>query len=287
MDRDLRKLERLAATGDQDAADKLARERDRAFPPVPMTPTEEVVAVYLGDQRRSEEATLDVSYNELSYTLNTFHFVTNMLVYSEDLQNQYDLWVEENDDDHRHHLWDMEHFVESLPDAAGIYGDGEPFVVNTYNHESAIDEVLQYIYWEDDNGAHVMLQFHRGGDVRGNYSPPTAFDLDENHELGLLDNARGLIDCSNEECGETVVSQDNREYLNRTRWYSDDAYNWYGDGDEPNLKDLEIVELEDDPLAGGDITSFRPDEDLIIVVDGEPRCPVCRTGTLCAVPFGY
>lgn len=42
---------------------------------------------------------------------------------------------------------------------------------NTYNYETYLDNVLQYVEWRDDNGTtYVALSTHNGADVRGGYS---------------------------------------------------------------------------------------------------------------------
>lgn len=44
-------------------------------------------------------------------------------------------------------LQSAQDFVALLGSARGIYGDGEPFVVNTYNGEDLLSQVLQYVYF--------------------------------------------------------------------------------------------------------------------------------------------
>jgi len=132
-----------------------------------------------------------------------------------------------------HYLEDMRDFVEWLRlmgcKVSGIYGDGEPFVENTYNHESSVDQTLQYLYmtvedvperWTEEHDLFdttlVLLQIHNGADVRGGYTSPRAFYDVDNHILMVSD---GGIYCA-----------DNAEHS----WYTDDGYHWY-----PNLtKDI-------------------------------------------------
>ena len=53
----------------------------------------------------------------------------------------------------------------------GITGD-EYTYDNSYNYESTIDNTIQYSYNKNDicNTKIFAIQFHQGGDVRGNYS---------------------------------------------------------------------------------------------------------------------
>jgi hypothetical protein len=294
MDEELRRLERLAASGDPDVVARLESLRQRIAPvPKPMTPTEEALSYYFGDQRLKPDATLEFRWG-LSYTLNTFHFMNSTLTYNEALDDQFREWVEENELEERHHLANMEQFVEEVfPEAGGIYGEGKPMTVNTYNHETALNDILQFVYWEDDDGGHALIQVHRGGDARGNYSGPTAFDTNEHSELAFFDVSRGVIYCSNEECGDTIEwgtdpgTGMRRTSLEATQWHTDDAYRWYSDvgGNAPNLDQLEIVNLDpednDDMPPDFDPTTYREEDEIIIAIaDDKAYCPVCRTGFL-------
>lgn len=273
--------------GDPEAQERLRIWRSRSQQPDPMTPTQEAIAPYLGDGRLDNETTLDWDYG-INFTINTFHFICATLEYDEDLQNQYDNWIEENDLQEQYPIVTMERFVqEEYPEAGGIYGEGEPFLVNTYNHENCLDTVMQYYFWEDEGTEYVLVQFHLGGDVRGNYSDPVAFKLSENFELGFLDTSRGYIVCSNDECGVTVEwthEGEDRSYFEPTRWYTDDCYHWYGERDQPQLNDLPTHQLSDD-----DLESYAPDfpeEHTIFVRSSEEAvCPICREGILQPVPY--
>jgi len=82
----------------------------------------------------------------------------------------------------------MERFAEAVDESrfgieAGWNADPH-MTVNTYNHESWLDSVLQYVVfsWEGDD--YVLLQYHGGCDVRGGYTAPRAFRLlDDRYDL--------------------------------------------------------------------------------------------------------
>lgn len=62
------------------------------------------------------------------------------------------------------------------------------FTCNTYNHDSLLDETLQYcvIYWRDET--YILLQTHNGCDVRGGYSSPRAYSISDYEGIySLLD----------------------------------------------------------------------------------------------------
>jgi len=145
-------------------------------------------------------------------TVNVYHFLKDRLEYNPELDARYREYVER--ESLRHDLPSAESFVNRLEGAAGIYGDGEPLTVNTYNGEDLLSQILQYVYWSDDDGAHVMLQIHGGCDARGGYTTPVAFDVADYDGTSILDNARASIYC--DDCGK--------------HWGTDDSCHWYPDG---------------------------------------------------------
>lgn len=117
-----------------------------------------------------------------------------------------------------------EQFAKSL-DGKGIYGDDSgPATINTYNNECLLSDILQYVYWEDENkDAHILLQIHNGGDVRRNYPPPKAYDIVGDITC-IFDNARGVIFCN--DCN--------------LAWYTENAHDWnQDDSDGENLRDYQ------------------------------------------------
>ena len=82
--------------------------------------------------------------------------------------------------------------------ATGLYHEGKPYVVNTYNHDgSVLDQIIQYLLFGVETLC-ALIQVHGGCDVRGGYSAPKAFMIDE----GLLFDTDGSIFCDNKTCRE-------------------------------------------------------------------------------------
>lgn len=172
-------------------------------------------------------------------------------------------------------------FAESL-EGTGIYGDGGPIVVNTSNNEDLLSAILQYVYWQDERGVHVLLQKHGGGDSRGNYPPPDAYDCEDHDETAIFDNARGTIYCNDPECDKW--------------WDTDDGYHWRCDStDQQNLESYDASEERPEyhpkpnPLQRNLFNNF-PDEEQkdsgIVWVDDDqqPHCPFCG-GILNKAPY--
>ena len=174
----------------------------------------------------------------------------------------------------------------------GIYGEGEPVCVNTYNHESLLDQVLQFVLFSGEYGEFVVLQIHGGCDVRGGYTKPRVFTFGNTSELDILDNARGGIHCTGEghlpsalklkEAQEKQVKIPGIDVEdidfdghNDHHWYTDDAYHWYyqgscGFGAGTQLEKYEAVNLDDEEEAE---TPWEPGK--LFIKDGVGYCPHC------------
>lgn len=146
-------------------------------------------------------------------TVNVYHFLKERLEYNETLDEQYRAFVE------RENLYldlqSAESFGNTLDNPRGIYGDDSgPLTVNTYNGEDTLSQIIQYVYWTDDDGAHVMLQIHGGCDARGGYTSPVAFDVADYDGTSIFDNVRASIYC--DDCGK--------------HWDTDNGCSWHPEG---------------------------------------------------------
>lgn len=132
----------------------------------------------------------------------------------------------------------------------GLYGDGDPFVVNTYNGPDLLSQTLQYVFLEAAGTQMVLLSIHGGCDVRGGYGRPRFFEL--NSECAIFDNARAFL-----------TSADG---LGSTCWYTDDAgYTWHSDA--PGLAALGEYAASTNP-------DERGQEIIYVDDDGRGHCPV-------------
>jgi hypothetical protein len=203
-------------------------------------------------------------------TLSTFHFLNDRLDFDPELQAEFDAFSEAEDD------WGLP-AMEGFATAAGW----SFLTVNTYNHESALDQVIQYTQCSTEGedacyyGDVVILQVHGGCDVRGGYTDPKVFRVTGDGEVGLLDDADVNIWCD----GSTVTApqvetlpafDDTPPVEIRHEWYSDDAgYHWYGHegyGDRNETRDYSLSYGSTDP-------EIQFDD------DGNALCPCCATPT--------
>lgn len=165
---------------------------------------------------------------ELSLTHSVYHWLAAKLTFNQDLDDLFNWWIKHAQaDKDTPWLATAEEFVgwlgknecpcqkSELPngrpcdecqrreefiggDVGGIYGDGDPVVINTYNGEDLLSQTIQYVYFEvEGQGGYVLLQIHGGCDARGGYTKPRAFEVNE--ELGIMDNARAYLSCAGQE----------------------------------------------------------------------------------------
>lgn len=207
----------------------------------------------------------------LEVTHNVYHWLNERLDFSPTWQARFDAFVESKGEDDRS-SWPllMEEFFDDLREkgheVCGIYGEGGPLTVNTYNHTSLLSQTIQFTYATVDGDGVILLQIHGGADVRGGYTAPKAFTENGSYgELGIFDDHRGRIVCP--EC--------------RTCWYTNDGYNWYFDGSAAgkSLNAYKVVKHGDEC---GDVDEVTTPLKGIVYVDenGGGHCPLCAKGVL-------
>jgi len=189
------------------------------------------------DFEKENATTLSFRYG-IELTHNVYHWLKGRLEYSEEFDQLFEQWAKENSKD-----TSWFELMETFPgylideysfDVTGIYGEGEPVTVNTYNHQSLLSQVLQFKYSECSEGAFVILQIHGGADVRGGYTKPVVFECPDNMtELAIFDDQRGTISC--DKC--------------EANWSTGDGYHFYADGAcgvgaGKELQEYEVFDLD-------------------------------------------
>jgi hypothetical protein len=108
---------------------------------------------------------------------------------------------------------DVEDFLKAVDADKDGYACGG---ANTYNYDNILSGVLQYDIFEVDGETYIALQIHGGCDVRGGYTAPQVFTLNEPDYFSMAQTDITAW-CG---CGD---------------WSSDDAgYHWYFDGCSPS-----------------------------------------------------
>jgi len=150
---------------------------------------------------------------EISVTHNVYHWLAERVDYDPCKTRALHKFAKRADMQDETWLGAMKAWAESNPGWAGIYGDGKPFIVNTYNGEDMLSQTLQYLFFHsaDEDHDYIALQIHGGCDVRGGYTAPRVFRCSI-EEYSILDNARAVISDGD------------------THWTTDDGCHWYHEG---------------------------------------------------------
>ena len=208
---------------------------------------------------------------DIVVTLSVYHWLNDRLEYNPELDKQYREFCKREESYLEYQSADI--FAQSI-DGKGIYGDDSgPLTINTYNGENLLSQILQYVYWTDDDGdSHVLLQIHGGCDVRGGYTDPVAFDVADYAGTSIFDNAKATIFC--DDCGKY--------------WDADNDCHWAPDGcyeqDYTNLEDYPATDERPeypDPVNPNQFTLFdderkTPDVGVVWVDDDRNgHCPHC------------
>lgn len=183
----------------------------------------------------------------IEFTRSLYHYLLERLSYNAELTKSFRDFMKDKDDCDFVGMEDFCRFYE--------FNFGTE---NTYNHESNLDQVLQYTAFgrSPDLFDHVLLQIHGGCDVRGGYTSAVAFDL--KGEIGLYDSAYGLIRCPH--C--------------KTYWQTDDNYHWYREGACGLGAKTQLERYNAESGSEG------KEGILVVTEDGNAFCPACGLGIL-------
>ena len=147
----------------------------------------------------------------VTISISTYHYLTHNLEIteiSEALNKMFKKYMLKSDNGY---FYDMEDFAKEYT---------ANNTCNTYNFENLLDQTLQFVTFEYDDEAYIILQVHGGCDVRGGYTEPQIFkivDIDYFY-IHMFDANVSTID-------------------NKYQWYSDDCgYNWYSSNREHELQ---------------------------------------------------
>lgn len=234
------------------------------------------------DFTREGGVTLDFSHG-IEFTVNLYHWIQENLSYDAKMQRRLNTFAKRQDQQDNPWMQTVEEFVDSLKKKAekndtrfgGIYGEGDPVDFNSYNGECNLSQTIQGVYWEDEEGDHVLLQVHNGADVRGGYTAPRAFTCTS--ELSVFNFARGRICCTGDARNTVQTEIPGTETGEcKAAWDTDDSYHWYAsDGKGEDLNKFEIVkENDEDPEDKETPHGWRPGI-LYVRADGAGLCPHC------------
>ena len=116
------------------------------------------------------------------FTLNAYLYLKERLAYLPEVHERFSEWVAEQEAANPYSKVARYPLVAAETYVVEVLGvpERDVTVVNTYDApDSFLDDILQYVQWTDaDTGqTFVLLQRHRGGDIRGNYSDAVPFEV--------------------------------------------------------------------------------------------------------------
>ena len=172
------------------------------------------------DFRRREPLSVEVwSDNEVCFNLDIFHYLTAFLdtdENTEELERRFRGYLERNNEYASYGTTNK--FIEEINDA------GECHSFNSYNGESMLSQVIQGIWfvykpdgYNDDLfhglNTYLALRIHNGADVRGGYTRPIFFKVEEPSYMIMAEsNINASCEC--------------------LQAYTDDIYHWYSDDNQ-------------------------------------------------------
>ena len=123
-----------------------------------------------------------VTYNkEYDYhSLDTFQFLYNALNVDSDtdeLNKLFDEFINREENKDECYLTNMYDFVSDLLEMEYDKID------NTYNFNETLTQDFQFGIFEYNNNEYVILQIHNGCDVRGGYTKPYIFKIDDGSDI--------------------------------------------------------------------------------------------------------
>lgn len=164
-------------------------------------------------------ASLDVRWNRADeafrpeVTINVYHWLAEKVTFAPKLDAIYQAFAEpRREEDSEFAI--MEEFVEFLG-ASGLYGDGDPMTVNTYNGNCLLSQTLQFIYFTHQDESYILLQVHGGCDVRGGYTNARVFKANDD-----------VLDFSD----ATIFADGEGAFNDLPYWTTDDGWHFYYEG---------------------------------------------------------
>lgn len=210
-------------------------------------------------------------YTEIDYTVSLFWWLRDNVHYEHDKTLKYWKWCDKHG--YGRDLEGMNMYLDKLERKnAKLRAKGrdnkygrvydsyqDPYITNTYNEETNLSQVMQYLNFDIHGGEeYALISIHGGADVRGGYTDCRFFTVTEEYGLHRLN--EGTIYCDNGDCG--------------TRWFYDGSC-WAGeDYPSKSLEEYDTISIDDVEVG------VEYDDTIIIDSDGTGSCPVCKTGRL-------
>jgi hypothetical protein len=195
-------------------------------------------------------ATLETEYGTYP-TLDLFHFLNDRVELTKKAQELQSDWESFVADDNALSFYDL----ETMETWAGFAHEGtekDVKMYNSYNWENYLSQTIQYLTFQQDMSWFVLLQIHNGADVRGGYTLPQVFEIDDEYTFFSMCSA--TIQCTGENRNSPEGSEP-CEFSVDIRGCTD----IYGADGSLAMTSSEFYELKVCPECGGKLEAIAPE----------------------------
>jgi hypothetical protein len=181
---------------------------------------------------------------QVNVTHNLYHWLKEFAEYDSQMTKKFRDFANQPENKESPWLGLMDEFAQKT-------NTGMRYGINTYNHDSCLNQVIQYVYFETDTQQYVLLQTHNGCDVRGGYTAPKAFRVEEHFK----NDADASVICKGSPTGT------------RHTWQTDDAYHYYPDEGREKLESYPVEFKKEGAKWRAGV--------ILVKEDDTPLCPIC------------
>ena len=114
--------------------------------------------------------------------------------------------------------------IEEFSDVLKELGYKTYNVFNSYNGENLLSQGIQGMIFENENSKYIILQIHNGCDIRGGYTDPKIFKLNEEEEgdffiaMSAIGASCKCTEASSDDCGYHWYNYENNEDTFPKQW---------------------------------------------------------------------
>jgi len=216
---------------------------------------------------KEPSVTLDFKYG-IEATINVYHFLDSRLTLARDLDRKFQRFCARKEHENESYFSLVGMWLDTLDQPRGLYGEGEPMTVNTYNGEDLLSQVIQYTLFRIDDTDYVILQVHGGCDVRGGYTKPRVFEVNGDAAC-MFDNARATIYCTNR--GKVAGLFGEMEACG-AYWDTENGHSWHREGNYASAGGTQLQDYDRTEEEKGE--SWEAGK-LHVLKDRSALCPCC------------
>ncbi|AFM54980.1 hypothetical protein FGG51_gp012 [Mycobacterium phage Astro] len=150
----------------------------------------------VADMMATPQVTMDLTFGEMLIYVSAWHWLEDMLEFDPYMQRVFERYANLEGLKDEPWLECAERFAQAAHDSS--WSRDEVRSYNTYNGESWLNETLQYVTFTDRRGiAYVAMQYHGGCDVRGGYTKPRIFQINDSEgHYALYDEGHVSLHCT-------------------------------------------------------------------------------------------